>query len=146
LRRTGTDRRPRRSLRSGWTRDASARRSWRSPTGGHALAQVIRRNLAKSRDGAARAIETTNAHAPGDETVAEASYLAYLCLLEGRGKAQGIIVYDSREAPGHVDLANRAEPMAGLACAYGDTSGVDLERIARKVCDPNTPPEEARRF
>jgi hypothetical protein len=91
--------------------------------GDRALAQVIRRTLAKSRDGAARAIETTNAHAPGDQTVAEASYLAYLCVLEGRGKAQGIIVYDSREALGHVELANRAEPMAGLACAFGDWSG-----------------------
>jgi hypothetical protein len=90
---------------------------------GHALAQVIRRTLAKSRDGAARAIETTNAHAPGDETVAEGSCLAYLCVLEGRGKARGIIVYDSCEAPGHVELANRAEPMAGHGCAFGDSSG-----------------------
>jgi hypothetical protein len=91
--------------------------------GGRALAQVIRRTLAKSRDGAARAIETKNAHAPGNQTVAKASYLAYLYVLEGRDKGTGRHLYDSREAPGHVELANRAGPVAGLACGYGDSSG-----------------------
>lgn len=118
---------------------------WTDSNGGAALARVIRRNLAKSRDGAARAIETTNAHAPGEDTVAEKSYLAYLAGVEGRAKTKGIL-YDSREAPGHIDLADKAALMAGLRCAYGDSDWVDLERIAEEVYDPNTPPEEARRF
>lgn len=118
---------------------------WTESNGGHALARVIRRNLAKSRDGSARAIETTNAHGPGEDTVAELSYLAYLAAVEGRSKSKGIL-YDSREAPGHVDLADRDALMAGLAAAYGDSHWVDLERIAEEVYDPNTPPEEARRF
>ncbi|GAB1641753.1 terminase [Krasilnikovia sp. MM14-A1259] len=118
---------------------------WTESNGGHALARVIRRNLAKSRDGAARAIETTNAHAPGEDTVAELSYLAYLAGLEGRAKSKGIL-YDSREAPGGIDLADQAALMAGLRATYGDSHWVDLERIAEEVYDPNTPPEEARRF
>ncbi|BCJ41664.1 terminase [Actinoplanes ianthinogenes] len=118
---------------------------WTATNGGHALARVIRRNLAKSRDGAARAIETTNAHGPGEDTVAEISYLAYLAVMEGRAKAKGIL-YDSREAPGHVDLADREALFAGLRAAYGDSHWVDLERIAEEVYDPATSPEEARRF
>ncbi|MGC5319304.1 terminase [Micromonospora arida] len=118
---------------------------WSESNGGKALARVIRRNLAKSRDGAARVIETTNAHGPGEDTVAEDSYLAHLAIVEGRSRATGIL-YDSREAPGGVDLADRDQLMAGLAAAYGDSLWVDLERIAEEVYDPNTPPEEARRF
>lgn len=94
---------------------------WTATNGGHALARVIRRNLAKSRDGSARAIETTNAHAPGENTAAEASYLAHFAILEKRTRASGLL-YDSREAPGHVDLTDRAQLMAGLACAYGDSA------------------------
>ncbi|MEU4568674.1 terminase [Micromonospora sp. NPDC023956] len=118
---------------------------WTASNGGAALARVIRRNLAKSRDGAARAIETTNAHAPGEDTIAEMSYLAYLAGQEGRSRSKGIL-YDSREAPGNVDLADRDALMEALAAAYGDSHWVDLERIAEEVYDPNTPPEEARRF
>ncbi|WP_229398190.1 terminase [Micromonospora okii] len=118
---------------------------WTESNGGYALARVIRRNLAKSRDGMARAIETTNAHAPGQDSVAEISYLAYLAMLEKRTRATGIL-YDSREAPGTIDLADRDALMDGLAMAYGDSLWVDLERIAEEVYDPATPPEEARRF
>ncbi|WP_207914646.1 terminase [Micromonospora sp. KC213] len=118
---------------------------WTESNGGYALARVIRRNLAKSRDGMARAIETTNAHGPGQDSVAEISYLAYLAMKEKRTRATGIL-YDSREAPGHIDLSDRDALMDGLAMAYGDSLWVDLERIAEEVYDPATPPEEARRF
>ncbi|OJF09367.1 hypothetical protein BG844_37965 [Couchioplanes caeruleus subsp. caeruleus] len=57
-----------------WRRSPQAAVHWTVSNGGHALARVIRRNLAKSRDRAARAIETTNAHAPGEDTVAELSF------------------------------------------------------------------------
>jgi len=118
---------------------------WTKSNGGAKLARVVRRNLAKSRDGAARAIETTNAHEPGQESVAEGSYLAWLATVEGRSRSKGIL-YDSREAPGDIDLADEVAVMAGLRCAYGDASWVDLERILAEVYDPDTPPEEARRF
>lgn len=118
---------------------------WTESNGGAKLARVIRRNLAKSRDGAARAIETTNAHAPGEESVAEKSYQDFLSISEGRSKASGLL-YDSREAPADIDLANKPELMKGLKAAYGDATWVDLERIAAEVYDPGTPPEESRRF
>lgn len=118
---------------------------WMGSNGGHKLARVIRRNLAKSRDGSARSVETTNAHAPGYDSVAELSYLDHLAMTEGRTRGAGLL-YDSREAPGGVDLADPDGLLAGLAAAYGDSSWVDLERIREEIYDPGTPPEESRRF
>ncbi|UVK59022.1 terminase large subunit [Microbacterium phage Cen1621] len=118
---------------------------WTDSNGGAKLARVIRRNLAKVN---ARGIETTNAHAPGGESVAERSYLAYLAIKEGRAlnPDETGILYDSREAPGDVDLANPDEVREALRLAYGDATWVDLDRILAEVYDPDTPPEEARRF
>jgi hypothetical protein len=118
---------------------------WSKTNGGAKLARVVRRNLAKSRDGAARAVETTNAHEPGQESVAEGSYLAWRAIIEGRSISKGIL-YDSREAHADLDLADEADVMVGLREAYGDASWVDLDRIRSEVYDPDTPPEEARRF
>lgn len=118
---------------------------WVQANGGHKLAEVIRRNLGKSRDGAARSVETTNAHEMGIESVAERSYDAWQTQLAGR-TARATILYDSREAPAGIDLAEEPELMAALAATYGDSTWVDLERVRDEVYDPGTPPSEARRF
>ncbi|WP_067201070.1 hypothetical protein [Microbacterium sp. XT11] len=115
---------------------------WTKGNRGHDLADVIRRNLGKV-DG--RSIETTNAHEPGMGSVAEKSYLAYLSILEGRADADGIL-YDSRQAPDDIDLADRAAVRDGLKLAYGDSHWVNLDRIIREFYDPDLPPEQARRF
>lgn len=122
---------------------------WTRTNGGAKLARVIRRNLAKSRNGTARAIETTNAHGPGEDSVAEGSYLAWRAIVEGRtlqNAEDGDILYDSREAADGIDLRDVDAVRAGLVAAYGDASWVDLDRILSEVYDPDTPPEEARRF
>ena len=118
---------------------------WLASNGGWKLARVIRRNLAKSRDGSARSIETTNAHEPGQDSVCEASYQNFMAIQEGRSRARGLL-YDSREAPGGVSLADPDQLLEALRVTYGDSSWVDLERIREEVYDPSTPPEEARRF
>lgn len=118
---------------------------WTLSNGGYKLARVVRRNLAKSRDGSARVVETTNAHEPGHDSVAESSYLAWRAMVEGRTVSKGLL-YDTREAPADIDLADEKAVMAGLKAAYGDAHWVDLERILAEVYDPDTPPEEARRF
>jgi len=118
---------------------------WTKSNGGAKLARTVRRNLAKSRDGAARSIETTNAHEPGQESVAEKSYLAWRAIVEGRSTSTGLL-YDSREAPGDVDLADEESVKLALIDAYGDAYWIDLTRILAEVYDPDTPPEEARRF
>lgn len=118
---------------------------WLASNGGHKLAEVIRRNLGKSRDGAARSVETTNAHEPGFDSVAERSYEAWQAVLAGRTRRTGLL-YDAREAPPDVELADEAALMAALAQTYGDSSWVDLDRIAGEIYDPGTPPDVSRRF
>ena len=120
---------------------------WTKSNGGHALARVIRRNLAKSRDGAARAVETTNAHEPGQDSVAEASYLAHLAVKEGRSKATGIL-YDSRQSPSlsTEQMADEHLLRAALAATYGDATWIDLDRLVEEIYDPDTSPEDSRRF
>jgi len=117
---------------------------WQKANGGHKLAEVIRRNLGKSRDGMARSVETTNAHAVGMESVAERSYDAWQAQVTGRSRGQTIL-YDSREAP-PVDMNDEPALMAALAATYGHSTWVDLERVRDEVQDPDTPPPEARRF
>lgn len=117
---------------------------WTASNGGHALDRVNRRNLGKSRDGAGRCLETTNAHAVGEDSVAERSYLAWLAMAEGR--AMGSMLYDAREADPATDMADDESLMTGLQEAYGDSTWVDLTRIRDEVWDPSTPPEDSRRF
>lgn len=118
---------------------------WTHARGGHDLDRVNRRNLGKSRNGSARMLETTNAHAVGEDSVAERSYGAYLAMTEGRSLG-GALLYDSCEAPPEVDMADHASLMAGLGAAYGDSTWVDKQRLIEEIWDPSTPPEDSRRF
>lgn len=117
---------------------------WTRTNGGHALARVIRRNLGKRPGGMARVVETTNAHEPGRDSIAEASYMAWRAIVEGRAKIADIL-YDSREAP-FVNLSDEAAVLNALRAAYGDATWVDLDRVLAEVYDPDTPASEARRF
>jgi hypothetical protein len=115
-------------------------------SGGTKLDQVNRRNVGKSPGGTARVLETTNAHAAGEDSVAERSFEAWLAAEAGRVQGEGRLLYDSREAPPEVDMGDETSLLAGLACAYGDSTWVDLERIRDEVWDPSTPPSLSRRF
>lgn len=110
------------------------------------LDRVNRRNVGKSPGGTARVLETTNAHAAGEQSVAERSYEAFLAGSQGRLRGKGRLLYDSREAPPETDLVDEESLMAGLRAAYGDSDWVDLERIRDEIWDPSTPPSDSRRF
>lgn len=118
---------------------------WTETNGGLKLDQVNRRNVGKIPGGTGRVLETTNAHAPGQHTVAEKSYEAHLAQAEGRTASKGLL-YDAREAPTIDDLGDEPALMAALADAYGDSTWVDLERLRDEIYDPSTPPEDSRRF
>lgn len=118
---------------------------WTESNNGTDLDKVNRRNLGKSRDGSARMLETTNAHAVGMDSVAERSYDAWRAMVQGTARTSGLL-YDAREAPPDVDMADEVDLMSGLQAAYGDSTWVDLERIRDEVWDPSTPPEDSRRF
>lgn len=118
---------------------------WTDSNKGADLDRVNRRNLGKSRDGSARMLETTNAHATGLKSVAERSYDAWRAAQEGRTKSSRLL-YDAREAPPDIDLSDDDQLMDGLVAAYGDSEWVDLERIMDEAHDLSTPPEDTRRF
>lgn len=118
---------------------------WVEGNGGHDLAEVIRRNLGKSRDGSARSIEGTNAHAPGEDSVAERSYEAMLAIGAGRTKTAGLL-YDSVQAPPGTDLADEESLRNGLRVAYGDATWLDEDRLIAEIWDPRTPTDRSRRF
>lgn len=117
---------------------------WTRATGGHDMADANRRNLAKS-GGSARSLAITNAHNPGEDSVAEQDHDAYLAMITGRSKVTGIL-YDSLEAPPETDLADPKSLKAGLEAARGDSVWVNPDRLMQEIYDPRTPPSVARRF
>lgn len=118
---------------------------WLDTNGGHKLAEVIRRNLGKSRDGAARSVETTNAHELGRDSVAERSHNAWAAQ-QARTGSRATILYDSREAPADTSLSDPDSLRLGLVATYGDSTWVDFERLEDEINDPANPPSESRRF
>jgi hypothetical protein len=118
---------------------------WTESNGGAKLDRTNRRNVAKIPGGTGRVLETTNAHASGEGSVAEASYDAYLAMASGQTRHSRLL-YDSLEAGDDVDLADEPELMAGLREAYGDSWWVDRERLRDEIWDPATPAEDSRRF
>jgi phage terminase large subunit-like protein len=115
---------------------------WLPSNEGTAMADAIRRNLAKSRDGSARSLELTNAHQPGEGSVAEATFEAWKA---ASGKVPGLM-YDSLEAPPIADLADREALTEALTLARGDSVWLDVDRLVAEIADPNTPASVSRRF
>lgn len=115
-------------------------------SGGHKIAGVARRNVAKSpRYVQARLLELTNAHQEGMDSVAERSYAAWqLQQLPSAPKRD--ILYDSIEAPPNVNLFDEGERLAGLRAAYADAPWQDLERLSDEVLDPRTPVADSIRY
>lgn len=109
---------------------------WTASSGGKKLAETIRRNVAKMN---ARTFESTNAHAPGEGSVAEKTFEAWK-------KGAAGLLYDAVEAPWIDDLTDRRAVIAALEIAYGDARWVDVERIADEIADPATSESDARRF
>lgn len=115
---------------------------WVKSNDGHAMAQAIRRNLAKSNDGSARSLELCNAHLPGEESVAEATYEAWRA---ANGDVPGLM-YDASESPPIPDLHDLDAVREGLLAARGDSHWLDVDRLLAEVADPTTPEYVARRY
>lgn len=118
---------------------------WTLTNGGHDMSRVSRRNLAKSRDGSARAIHITNAPLPGEDSIAERMWYAYQQSIEGR-LVDYRTLYDSLEAPADTDLQDTDSLRRGITIARGDATWLDVDRTMQEVRDPNTPPQVSRRF
>jgi len=115
---------------------------WVKSNDGHAMAAAIRRNLAKSNDGAARSLELCNGHLPGEGSVAEATYEAWL---KANGELPGLL-YESLESPPIEDLKDLDAVREGLLAARGDATWLNVDRLLAEVADPTTPEYVSRRF
>ena len=122
---------------------ANETQHWLTGNEGHQMAAVIDRNAVKSRDGSSRALSLTNAHAPGEDSVAERDWDAFSKL--GQSKSQGWL-YDSLEAPADTDLADEESLRAGIVAARGDSHWLDEDRTVQAIWDPRTAPSTSRRF
>lgn len=118
---------------------------WFESNEGHEMAAVIARNLAKSRDGAARALSISNAYAPGQDSDAERDNHAWLEIEEGHSRATGFLM-DSLEAPPDTDLSDPESLACGIASARGDSKWIDIERVMDEIYDPRSDPATSRRF
>lgn len=114
-------------------------------SGGQRLAGVARRNVGKSPGGLARVLEFTNAHMPGEGSVAEESFEAWQAQASGRTRRVDIL-YDSREAPPHLSLHDEEQLDEGLRAAYADAPWTDLERIRSEAQDPRVPLADSIRY
>lgn len=123
--------------------------SWTQSNGGRRLASTIRRNLGKV-DGCS--VETPNAFEPSDPpSVAEASFKAYTLQQEGKLRLDTGLLFDHREAPPETDPADETSLRVGLAYALGESADVNggwvsLDRRLAEYWDPDTDPQDARRY
>lgn len=118
---------------------------WLEANQGHAMARVIARNAAKSREGGARSIAFTNAHDPSEDSSAQQDLEAFIAMDSGKSRSKGFL-YSSREAPPDTDLKDRRSLTRGLLAARGDSTWIDVDRLINEIWDPRTTPQEARRF
>uniref|UniRef100_UPI003F491D5C terminase n=1 Tax=Nocardia suismassiliense TaxID=2077092 RepID=UPI003F491D5C len=116
-------------------------------SGGHKVAAVARRNVAKSPKALqARVCEYTNAHREGIDSEAERSYEAWQNQVSGRVRKLDIL-YDSIEADPATDLADYVQLMRALEQAYQDAPWADLERLADDIqVDTRTTEADAIRY
>lgn len=122
--------------------------SWVPSIGGPKLAATIRRNLGKVNG---CSVETPNAFEPGVDSVAERSFAAEAKQAEGRTRMATGMLFDHREAPPETDPTDEVSLRAGLAYAYADSADVNggwvnLDRLIAEYWDPDTDPQDARRF
>lgn len=127
--------------------------AWVQANGGHKLFQVMDRNAAKSKS---RLVQTANAWAPGEDSVAERTMDDWVKEQEGRTLGKAKTLMDVRMAPpetvtyiGNKDdrIIDREALVRGVQFAYGDCYWVDAEDIVdNHVLDLKTPFDVSKRF
>lgn len=118
--------------------------------GGPELIATLEDNLAKS---GSRLLETANSWVPGLETVAEATWDAWVAQEEGRlVDDAGRILYDARLAPPDTDLGDYDSLQDALRWIYGDCEWkrgpdgeIDVRPIIKRILNPKAKPSESKR-
>ena len=101
---------------------------WVPAEKGPELFEALDRNLGKMNR---RWVATTNAHAPGENSVAETHFNDFHKGINGEGPDSGYL-FDTREVFVE-DLKDRDVAMEALRYVYGDAWWIDLDNIYQKV-------------
>lgn len=117
---------------------------WTDSNSGHYLFEVLQTNLAKQAGGWSRMVQTTNAHIPGYDSVAEREYQAYLDSLTYENYKYRTI-YDSIEAPPNTKTDSETAIVKGIEVARGDAHWVDPKSIALQFFDKRNEVSALRR-
>ena len=119
---------------------------WRATNGGHNMHAVLARNLAKAPDGSARMLAITNAHEPGEDSVAERDHEAWIA--QQREPGHGDIFLDNREAviDDKFDVRDPAQMIPAVRATYGDATWINAGRLADDAKDPETSVGHSARF
>lgn len=130
---------------------------WKPSNGGVEFAATVGDNLAKS---GARMVETCNSWVPGQETVAEASWDAWVAQQEDRTRGDGRMLYDAVIAPPDVDMSDPDQLRAALEVLYADCdwkkphdadgnpdvdAPPDVRSIMKRIYDPKSRPDDSKR-
>jgi len=117
---------------------------WRPNNGGPELHSTLSDNLAKS---GSRMLETCNAWVPGLESVAEATWDAWVAQEEGKTRGETRILYDARVAPPDTDLTDERSLTAALEFVYGDCwwQTRNIAAVRERIWDSQTKPDDSRR-
>lgn len=114
-------------------------------SGRHRLAAVARRNTAKSPGGMARMVEMTNAHMPGELSVAEQTFESWQAQAAGRTVMKDIL-FDSLEAKPGLDISSVDGMREGIMQAYAEAPWISVDRILADALDIDTPVYDSVRF
>lgn len=122
---------------------------WKPSNGGPDLAATLEDNLAKS---GSRMLETANAWIPGQESVAEATWDAWVMQEEGLLRGDTKILYDARLAPPDTDMSDYDSLAAALEWVYGDcdwkrdeAGKLDVHSNLQRIWSPKSKPSESKR-
>jgi hypothetical protein len=129
---------------------------WVESNEGHAMAGVIDGNVTKIPN--ARRLSICNAHIPGEDSVAERDYDAWMAVAAGQAVYTGTL-YDALEAPADTPVSEippvKDDPtghekgvkrlLEGLTVARGDSLWLPLDTIVQSVLDIRNPVTESRR-
>ena len=115
---------------------------WRPSNQGPDLSATLIDNLAKSGN---RMIETSNAWVPGNDSVAEETWGAWVAQEEGRLRGEQRVLYDAVVAPPNTDLSDPDSLRAALGFVYADCWWQDLQPIMQRIWSPKAAPSESKR-
>lgn len=136
---------------------------WQSNNNGHAMADVIERNVTKSKDGAARTLAITNAYEPSEDSVAQQQREAWEAE-QGDDMIDSGMCYDSLEAPPDAKLrpatielpdGTKLEPTreqildnfrAILVAVRGDSTWLNVKNMTKSILNRRNKPSRSRRF